>query len=171
MNLIVSETFDRLDEALVAVEVSEAPQCTGYSYHELAGDRRDATDGFAINACARRLREVDADVVSFNCRQEPERALAILRKIRELDDGPLAIQLWSLQALGHAGVEPRPGLLAGNEVNPDASEGLQIDRQTWRKFALQTGELGVSYLGGCSGAGPSATFGMAKVIGKLDRLV
>ena len=166
VDLIVAETFDRLDEVLVAVDVTKAldvPVVATMSWREID---EISTDGFPIDVCALRLREAGADVVGFNCRQEPEKALAVLRQIRKVDDGPLAAQPWGLTSLGRAGVELRPGLLAGNEVDPDVSEGIQIDRQSWSDFAVQAGDLGISYLGACCGAGPSAVFGMAEALGK-----
>ncbi len=166
VDLIIAETFDRLDEALAAVSIARAldlPVVATMSWREI--DEK-STDGFSADTCAIRLREAGADVVGFNCRQEPQKILKVLKEMREVVDCPLAAQPWGLTSLGRPGVEISPGLLAQNEVDPNISEGIQIRRQDWKAFANEARRLGVSYFGACCGAGPSAIRGMAEALGK-----
>jgi betaine-homocysteine S-methyltransferase len=166
VDFLIAETFDRLDEAVAAVEEAkqlEMPVIATMSWREVDSS---STDGFSAGHCARRLKEAGADVVGFNCRQEPENIVKVLVEIREAIDGPIAVQPWGLRSLGQAGLEIRPGLLGQNEVDPDISERIQICRAEWREFAANARNLGVSYLGACCGAGPSAIRGMAEGLGR-----
>ena len=166
VDFIVAETFDRIDEAEVAVAVvkeTRLPVIATMSWREIDVT---STDGVTAGECAKRLKDAGADVVGFNCRQEPDKIVNVLREIRESVEGPLAVQPWGLRSLGTTGTEFRPGLLGKNEVDPDISEAIQISRSAWRDFASAAVDLEVSYIGACCGAGPSAIRGLSDGMGK-----
>ena len=166
VDFIIAETFDRLDEAFVAMEVVQAlklPVMVTMSWRE---NDRMSTDGFGIAECAKQLKDGGADIIGFNCRREPDKMIAVIQEMRSAVEGPIAVQPWGLRSLKTRGIELRSGLLGNNEVDPEISERIQICCQEWNEFSRKACDLGVSYLGACCGAGPSAIRGMAEAMGK-----
>ncbi len=155
-DLIIAETFDRLDEAVVAVEVAKSADLPVIATMSWRPVDETSTDGFTAGQCARRLSDAGAEVVGFNCRHHPAKILPILREIRSAVDIPLAAQPWAMITQDEG----------RNEVDPDISEGIQISRADWAKFARDATAMGVRYIGACCGAGPSAIFGLATALGK-----
>jgi len=145
------------------VQVLKLPVMVTMSWRE---NGRMSTDGFGVAECAKRLQDAGADIVGFNCRREPDKMITVIQEMRSAVEVPLAAQPWGLRSLETRGIKIRPGLLGKNEVDPNISEQIQICRQEWNEFSRKAYDLGVSYLGGCCGAGPSAIRGMAEALGK-----
>jgi betaine-homocysteine S-methyltransferase len=155
VDLIIAETFFRLDEAVAAVEAATAAGLPSIASVSIRADPA-TDDGFSAAACATRLKAAGAAAVGLNCERDPERMLPLLQAMRDAVDGPIAAQPVGLRtAAGPA--------FAGGAATREAR---QLSRREWGEFAQQAVDLGIRYLGACCGTGPSGIRGMAEALHK-----
>ena len=132
-NLIILETFQDLDELLVAVNAKHTlHHCPVVALLALE-------DSLGLATAAEELQAADADVIGINC-IAPDRALALL----SIQNSKSKIQNLTTAAFPSAGL-------------PDTIEGRLVYRTTPEDFAtsgLALAAEGARLIGGCCGIGP-----------------
>jgi methionine synthase I (cobalamin-dependent)/5,10-methylenetetrahydrofolate reductase len=144
------ETFPRLGELLVALEVAKSltalPVIASLSF----SDDGHTTDGLRINESFAKLRSAGADVAGFNCHFGPTTAERFLRELT-VGEGDLI------------SVFPNAG-------RPEFFEGRYIYHPTPQYFAdiaPRLVALGARLIGGCCGTTPETIAAMARAISGL----
>ncbi len=145
--LIFLETFQRLDELLIALEVK-------YSLHHCpaicslaVNENGRLADGMHVNEAFAALARHDAEIIGLNCINGPQGALRLIERITWPDDLPLA-------------VEPNAG-------RPRYQEGRYVYETSPAYFA-ETGlamvERGARIVGGCCGTTPAHIAALSKLL-------
>jgi betaine-homocysteine S-methyltransferase len=168
--LVIAETMDWLEEALLATEViraSELPAVVTLAIHRPGVTRDGATPE---DAC-RRLEEAGADVVGVNCIRGPQTMLPMLGRIRAAVSGHVAALPVPYRT--HAGeptfqslTDPGGGSGPDGRAFPTGLDPLACTRYEIADFARAAREVGVDYLGVCCGAGPHHIRAMAEALGR-----
>ena len=103
------ETFFRLDEMLIALDVAKEsglPLIATMSFRPLTSA---SSDDRSPAECAKAMADAGAIAVGANCEQEPSRMLEIMRAMRGAVDVPLAAQPAAFRTTRHpAGVHQDP---------------------------------------------------------------
>jgi betaine-homocysteine S-methyltransferase len=145
IDLVILETFFRLDEMRIALECAAAtglPVIATLSFRPLT---TATVDGVSPAEAARILVDGGACAVGANCEQEPARMLPILREMRSAVSVPLAAQ----PAAFHTSDE-RPTFTRAPEF-PDDLETIQVSRREFYDLGRRARAEGIGYLGGCCG--------------------
>lgn len=160
IDLVVSETFTWLGEALIATERAlrtGLPVVTTMAFE----NEVKAYEGDSAADCARKLRDAGAHVVGVNCLRPPEHTLPILREMREAGDGWLAGQ-----PVAYRTPAERPDFTSLPEF-PEALDPLQLPRVEMAAWAVEARDLGVNLIGSCCGSVAAHVREMARALGKL----
>jgi len=148
---ILLETFQDLDELLIAVEVirslTELPVLTQLTTLEVGRTR----DGYTLTEAFQQLKQAGSDVAGLNCRLGPAE---ILRSF-ESTVVPEGIVLSAFPNAGRLG-------LADGEYAYKSSAGY------FAESALRLREQGVHLIGGCCGTTPEHIKAMAEALAGLS---
>lgn len=145
VDLLILETFFRLDEMLIALDVvrdSGVPVIATMSFRPTTAE---SSDGHSTHDCAVAMVDGGAHMVGANCEQDPERMLPILRAMRTAVDVPLAAQPAAFRT-----TDETPCFTKIPEF-PDELETVQSSRKSFTDFAARASDEGVGFLGGCCG--------------------
>ena len=139
-DLILLETFSRLDELLLAIEaVRHLHASTPIVAHMTFDEQGEMESGEDGETAARRVHDTHmVQALGVNCSLGPQASLAVLESLAPETDLPLSI-------MPNAGFAQR---LGGRVLYPNMS------RAYWENFAKGALELGVRILGGCCGTNP-----------------
>jgi homocysteine S-methyltransferase len=147
VDLIMLETFTRLDEIKLALSVYQTletrPLICSMSFDESGR----SADGIAAADCVRDLREAGADVVGFNCQVGPRACVKILETI-PVREGEL------LSVYPNAG---KPEFFEGRYIYFGAPE-------YFGQMAPRFVEQGARLIGGCCGTTPETIRAMSLVL-------
>jgi betaine-homocysteine S-methyltransferase len=149
VDLLILETFFRLDEMLIALDVvrdSGVPIIATMSFRPTV---TASSDGHPPRDCAAAMVEAGAHLVGANCEQDPQRMLSILREMRSAVDVPLAAQPAAFRT-----TDETPCFTKVPEF-PDELETIQTSRRSFADFAAQASDEGMGFLGGCCGCNAS----------------
>jgi betaine-homocysteine S-methyltransferase len=162
VDLLILETFFRLDEMLIALECatpSGLPIVATLSFRPVT---TQTPDGHAPAECARRMAHAGAMLVGANCEQEPDRMLPILRAMREAV--PIGI---AAQPAAFGTTDETPCFTRLPQF-PDAMETIQITRGEFRVFGRQAREEGIRFVGGCCGCNAAYIRALARGVAETD---
>jgi betaine-homocysteine S-methyltransferase len=144
-DFLILETFFRLDEMLIALDVaaqSGLPCVATVSFRPVT---THTTDGVTPADCARRLVDAGACAVGGNCEQDPQRMLPILRQMRQVVQVPIAAQPAAFRTS-----DELPTFTKLPQF-PDELETIQISRREFYEFGRQARNEGIGFVGGCCG--------------------
>ena len=142
VDLFAVETMMFPQEAVAAVKACKAAadlpvMATMFFQYEELHDRDRTMWGESPAEVARNLLAAGADVVVMNCGRGPDRAIAIIREMREVTDAPLI-------AYPNAGLPITTGDTTTYELDPEAMA----------KDYPALLDAGCNIVGGCCGSGP-----------------
>jgi betaine-homocysteine S-methyltransferase len=146
VDLLILETFFRLDEMRIALECARSSGLPLVATMSFRPTTTRSADGHSPAECARVLAGEGARVVGANCEQDPERMLPILREMRRAVPVPLAAQPSAFR-----GTDETPCFTKLPQF-PDELETIQASRRSFYELARQAAAEGIGYLGGCCGA-------------------
>jgi betaine-homocysteine S-methyltransferase len=167
VNFIVGETFDYVEEALIALDVIRQhglPAVITLAIHRLAETR----DGYSPAEACRRLADAGADVVGLNCIRGPMTMLPLLPEIIRAVDVPVAAlpvtyrtdtRRPTMQSLSDPAMPSEMPF-------PTALEAFSCNRYEIAEFTRQATDFGVQYFGLCCGAAPHHVRSMAQTLGR-----
>jgi betaine-homocysteine S-methyltransferase len=166
VDFVIAETFSRLHEALLALEViKEAglPAVVTLSINRTGRTR----EGIAPEEACSIAEQAGADVVGLNCARGPRTMLPLLARIRErvrcpVAALPVAYRTTEEQPTFQSLRDPeRPG-----RPFPTGLDPFSCTRDEIAEFGRQAVSLGVRYLGLCCGAGPHHLRSLAEALGR-----
>ena len=149
VDFLILETFFRLDEMLIALDVAGAtglPLVATMSFRPttaLSGDDRSPAE------CAVAMVAAGADLVGANCEQEPSRMLEIVRAMRGAVDVPIAAQPAAFRT-----TDDRQAFTKIPQF-PDDLETVQVPRSEFHDFGAHAHAEGIGFVGGCCGCNAS----------------
>jgi len=157
VDLLVLETFGRLDELLVAIAVARGLSDLPVIAEMTFGEELRATDGTTPAAAARALAEAGADAVGVNCGAGP------------------VVCLDALSGMGSPR-ETSPATGATLSIMPNAGLPRRVEGQFlyaadpayFGEMAVQFVEAGAAIVGGCCGTTPAH---VAAMRASLDRML
>jgi len=167
VDFIIGETFDNLEEALIALEVIKkhgqvavimlAIHAKGLTY-----------DGFnPVEAC-KKLQDAGADVVGLNCGRGPATMLPLLEEIVKAVTIPVAAL-----PVPYRTTPEQPNfqtLLDPHRNNvrafPDGLDPFVCTRHEIHDFTKACVALGVKYIGVCCGGAPHHVRAIAEALGR-----
>ncbi|MGH9272996.1 MAG: homocysteine S-methyltransferase family protein [Ilumatobacteraceae bacterium] len=170
VDLIVAETLDWTDEAMLALESIRAaglPSVVTLAVHR-QGTMRDGRS--AAEVC-RALADAGSDVVGLNCARGPATMLPLLADVVLAVDVPVAalpvpyrttVEQPTFQSLHDADYHGQP---TGRPF-PTGLDPFTCTRYEIGDFTRQAHGMGVRYLGVCCGAGPHHIRAMAEALGR-----
>jgi betaine-homocysteine S-methyltransferase len=159
VDLVVSETFTWLGEALIATErakQTELPVVTTMSYE--AAPR--SYEGDSPAECARKLVDAGADVVGVNCLRGPALTLPLVAEMREAVSCYLAAQ-----PVAYRTTKNKPDFTSLDEF-PFGLDPLQLTRDDMARYATEAAAAGVNLIGSCCGSVAAHVRAMARALGK-----
>lgn len=152
-DFIIGETFNDFGEAMLALKSIKEFGKGLPAVITLAAYWPDiTTDNIPIPEACRRLEEEGAAVVGLNCARGPRTMLPLMKDIRKLCKGPLAAlpvpfrtndDCKTFQSLK----DPE----SGTYVYPNDIECVRCSNSDIRKFAEESKEIGIQYVGLCCG--------------------
>lgn len=145
VDFLILETFFRLDEMLIALDVAakaSLPAVATMSFRPLI---TQCSDGHTPAQCARAMADAGAIAVGANCEQEPERMLPLLRQMREAVKVPIAAQPAAFRTTNECHSFTRMPQF------PDEMETIQVSRKAFSEFGRLAKAEGIRYVGGCCG--------------------
>jgi betaine-homocysteine S-methyltransferase len=148
-DFLILETFFRLDEMLIALDVAQGsglPLIATMSFRPLTSA---SSDDKTPAECAKAMADAGAIAVGANCEQEPSRMLEIMRAMRGAVDVPLAAQPAAFRT-----TDTLQAFTKSPEF-PDDLETVQVSRSEFYDFAKNARNEGIGFLGGCCGANAS----------------
>jgi betaine-homocysteine S-methyltransferase len=162
VDLVIGETFDFIDEALIALRSIHAvglPAVITFAIHR---DGKTRCGRSAADAC-RILKDNGADVVGLNCARGPDTLLPLLREIRAAVPGHIAAL-----PVGYRTTHDHPTF---QSLSTDDKKYQDLDPHTCTrfdiaKFTREAVEIGVSYLGVCCGGAPHHIRAMSEALGR-----
>ena len=149
VDLLILETFFRLDEMLIALKCARESGLPIIATMSFRPTTTESSDGNSPAACAAEMAAEGAQMVGANCEQDPERMLSILREMRSVVDVPLAAQPAAFRT-----TDETPCFTKIPEF-PDDLETVQVSRSSFVDFAASAAEEGIGFLGGCCGCNAS----------------
>ena len=164
VDLLILETFFRLDEMLIALECAgkcNLPVVATMSYRPVL---TQSSDGHSPAECARRMADAGAVAVGANCEQEPARMLPILREMRAAVSVGVAAQPSAFRT-----TDETPCFTKMPQF-PDELETAQVGRREFRDFGRRARNEGVGFVGGCCGCNAAYIRALARGVeeGKLS---
>src|SRR6516162_10706235 len=165
IDFVISETNDYLGEALIALEVSQGLGLPAMV--TLAPTQPDQTrDGYSYVEACRILAAEGAQVVGLNCDRGPQTMLPLVARIREAVDCAVAAQPVPYRTDANSPTMQSLRSARADRVFPLALEPFGLTRFEMADFARAARDLGVNYVGICSGAGPHHVRAMAEALGR-----
>jgi betaine-homocysteine S-methyltransferase len=161
IDLVISETYTWLGEAVIATEAAKAaglPVVTTMSFEKAPR----SYEGHSPADCARRLVEAGADVVGVNCLRPPEHTLPIVREMLDAVDVPVAAQPAAYRTTAE-----QPDFTALPEF-PLGLDPLQLSRREMAEYAVRAREMGVRFIGSCCGSVATHVREMGRALGKVS---
>jgi betaine-homocysteine S-methyltransferase len=161
IDLVISETYTWLGEAVIATEAAKAaglPAVTTMSFEKAPR----SYEGHSPADCARSLVEAGADVVGVNCLRPPEHTLPIVREMLDAVDVPVAAQPTAYRTTAE-----QPDFTALPEF-PLGLDPLQLSRREMAEYAVQAREMGVRFIGSCCGSVATHVREMGRALGKVS---
>lgn len=168
VDYITGETFDILDEALLALEciqkygkgvpavITFAPYCPD-----------ETIDGVPIPEACRRLEEAGAAVVGINCARGPRTMIPLLREIRKSCKGPIAALPVPFRCKDDCKTfYSLKDEETGDFLYPRNLESNRCNAKDVIEFAKQTKEIGVQYVGLCCGNTAGYMRDLAETLGR-----
>jgi betaine-homocysteine S-methyltransferase len=171
VDCIIGETFSYAEEALIALEVTQAsglPTVITLAVHQAPQTR----EGWSVAEAAKRLAGAGADVVGLNCIRGPATMLPLLEELVPAVDVPVAALPVpyrthpgqpSFQSLREPGQDDESGT---DRPFPIALDPFTCTRHEIADFTRAAEQLGVRYFGVCCGAGPHHIRSMAEALGR-----
>ena len=162
IDLVISETYTWLGEAVIATEAAKAtalPVVTTMSFEK----SRESYEGHSPADCARRLVDAGADVVGVNCLRPPEHTLPIVREMLEAVDAPVVAQPTAYRTTAED-----PDFTALPQF-PLGLDPLQLSRREMSEYAVAARDLGVRFIGSCCGSVATHVREMARALGKAPQ--
>jgi 5-methyltetrahydrofolate--homocysteine methyltransferase len=152
VDLFAVETMMFPQETIAAIRackaVTDLPvMATMFFQFEELHDRDRTMWGESPADVAKNLLEAGADVVGMNCGRGPDRAIVIIREMRQVTDAPLV-------AYPNAGLPITTGDRVTYELDPDAMA---------RDYPALL-DAGAAIVGGCCGSGPEHIRKIAEVV-------
>ena len=129
VDLLVLETFFRLDEMLIALDVVRDTGLPIVATMSFRPTTAASSDGHSPGDCAVAMVDAGAHLVGANCEQDPERMRSILRDMRAVVDVPLAAQPAAFRTTDQV-----PCFTKIPEF-PDELETVQASRKSFTDFA------------------------------------
>jgi betaine-homocysteine S-methyltransferase len=164
-DLIISETHDYLQEALLSVEVVKAAGLPIIVTFASTADR--TIDGFELTEACRAAVAAGADVVGLNCSRGPRTMLPLLMEVRRAVDAPLAAQPVPFRTTPeHFAFQLLRDPGTGQRAFPLDLEPFACTRGDMAAFAVAARDIGVGYLGVCCGGAPHHVRAMAEALGR-----
>lgn len=145
IDLLILETFFRLDEMLIALDVARASGLPIIATMSFRPTIHRTANGQSPAACAVAMADAGADLVGANCEQNPARMRHILREMRAVVDVPLAAQ-----PAAFATTDEYQAFTKIPEF-PDDLETVQVSRREFRDFGRAALDEGIGFVGGCCG--------------------
>jgi betaine-homocysteine S-methyltransferase len=163
IDFVIAETFNWLDEALVA---AEAIKTAGLPAMVTMGPDNDPNsfEGHSPGECVRRLADAGVEIVGVNCLRSPEHVLPIMEEVR--DAAPDSVYLAS-QPVAFHGPSHQPNFVSLPEF-PYELEKITLPRAALGDFATKAREMGYSYIGSCCGSVAAHVREMARALGKYS---
>jgi betaine-homocysteine S-methyltransferase len=149
VDLLILETFFRLDEMLIALDVVKDTGVPIIATMSFRPTTTHSSDGVTTADCALAMVDAGAMMVGANCEQDPERMLPILRSMRGVVDVPLAAQPAAFRT-----TDETPCFTKIPEF-PDMLETVQTSRLSFTDFAAMAADEHIGFLGGCCGCNAS----------------
>jgi betaine-homocysteine S-methyltransferase len=157
IDLLIGETFVFLEEALAALEATQALDLPCFITMNVG--ERGSEDGFSPEQCAQRLEDAGAAGVGVNCSFGPVPSLAVARRMAQAVRCPVICQ-----PLGYHDPSGEPfEKWAGFPLH---LEPLQLSRADMADFARQARAQGIDFIGGCCGVAPYHIRAMAEALGR-----
>jgi len=167
VDFIIGETFDNLEEALIATEVIK--KHGKVAVITLAIHNKGVTyDGFAPADACKRLQEAGADVVGLNCGRGPATMLPLLAEIVKAVTVPVAalpVPYRTSSSQPNFQTLTDPGR-NNDRAFPDGLDPFVCTRHEIGEFARACVELGVKYIGVCCGGAPHHVRAIAEALGR-----
>jgi betaine-homocysteine S-methyltransferase len=160
IDLVISETYTWLGEAVIATEEAKAaglPAVTTMSFEKAPR----SYEGHSPADCARRLVEAGAVVVGVNCLRPPDHTLPIVREMLDAVEVPVASQPTAYRTTAD-----QPDFTALPEF-PLGLDPLQLSRGDMAEYAVRARELGVRFIGSCCGSVATHVREMGRALGKV----
>ncbi len=150
-DLLVCESFDRLDEARLALACCKGTGLPTMVTVAIALGEETTKDGASPAACALALADEGADVVGAGGMREPQDMWEIALEMREAVDCPVAFVPC--------------GYRTSNNNWESIREAVVIYGVEMAKFALQAKVQGMNFFGGGEGAGTEIVRSVAQALG------
>eukprot|EP00005_Dracoamoeba_jomungandri_P003169 CAMPEP_0174250678 /NCGR_PEP_ID=MMETSP0439-20130205/778_1 /TAXON_ID=0 /ORGANISM="Stereomyxa ramosa, Strain Chinc5" /LENGTH=344 /DNA_ID=CAMNT_0015330811 /DNA_START=24 /DNA_END=1058 /DNA_ORIENTATION=+ len=161
VDFIIGETFDFLDEALLATEVIKASGLPAVITLAFVFNQK-TTCGVEVEEALKKLEDAGATVVGLNCALGPPTMLPLLKRARAAISCPLA----ALPVPFNTTPEKPNFQKLSNVKRPYMEmEKHLCNRFEMAEFARECKEIGVNYLGVCCGASPYHLRAMAEAVG------
>jgi betaine-homocysteine S-methyltransferase len=163
VDLIIAETIEYVEEALIALEVIKSYGLPAFITFAPTYDK--SKDGYDWIEGCKMLEIKGADVVGFNCMRGPEQMLPLLTQLRKAVRCPIAAQ-----PVPYHTTDEKPAFLF-LEYDGHAAFPLELDRYLCTRyemanFAVKAKKLGVNYIGICCGGAPHHVRSMAEALGR-----
>lgn len=150
VDFLVCESFDRLDEARLALACCKKAGVPTMVTVDVLLREETTRDGASPATCARVLVDEGADGVGMSGSREPQDMWDVILGMREAVDVPIAF-LPSGYRTSASGWE-------------SIREAMVIYGFEMARFALQAKVRGIHYIGGCDGAGPEIIRSVAQAL-------
>lgn len=145
IDFFILETFFRLDEMLIALEVVRDLGLPVVATMSFRPRTTHSADDIPVADCARAMVDAGAHLVGANCEQEPQRMRSILDAMRKAVQVPLAAQPAAFRTTAEM-----PCFTKMAEF-PDDLETIHVSRRDFAEFAREARDAGIGLLGGCCG--------------------
>ncbi len=142
VNLIFLETFQNVDELLLALRVKQSLHHCPAICSLATNEDGNLPDGTSLDTAFAELAQNDADLLGLNCINGPEAALTVIGRV----------------------IRPEPPLA----VFPNAGTAHNISPTKFAKTSLQMIAAGAKILGGCCGTTPAHIAALAALLAEAD---
>jgi betaine-homocysteine S-methyltransferase len=160
VDFLIVETFMWMDDMLAGVAAARSTGLPIVATFSIKA-KETTDDGTTVTDAARQLQAAGADVVGINCMREPARMLPLMREVRAVVDGYVAMQ--------PIGFRCWPEYTHLHTV-PDWTQRVHTPAEM-AQFAREAAAAGINYIGSCCGSGPEQVRAMAEALGKKPRRV
>jgi len=156
VDLLILETFFRVDEMLLALECARPTGLPIMATMTFRPRTTSSADDHSPGECAKILVGEGTQIVGANCEQPPGRMLPIVRAMREAVTAPIAAQPAAFRT-----TDETPCFCLLPQF-PDELETIQISRQEFFNLARDAKVEGIGFLGGCCGCNAAYIRAMAQ---------
>jgi len=165
VDLVIGETFEFVDEALVALDVIKQVNLPSVITLAILQDGLTRCGKTPADAL-RTIKEAGADVVGLNCARGPDTMLPLLKDIRKTVSGPLAALPVAYRTTTKNPTMQSLSSLENKYQDLDPHTCTRFDIERFTKDAVA---LGVHYLGVCCGGAPHHVRAMAEALGRKPK--